>query len=302
MVDLFKAILDIDVEEVTRLLPEVPDINYQKRDSEGETILYEAVMSRNIDLVNVVLSHGANPNCGNIVWSALHFAVDDSLEDIVHTLLKHGADVNIGTLMSISPIYGWHSHAQSTPLHMAVINSSLSIMSLLLKAGANVRAVDEGGFSIVDKAVAHYGDRNIRTSYYRRHQPPQEKGLRVLKKLRLLLMAGGCYQCRNYPKTLFNLQRFSSKFSQIDFIDFLWTTGYKFVKMPDDDTADAIFQGYNCKTLMLKQMAVNVIRLCLTPNAVCTVDMLPIPQPVMDMIVDPMIVKNPGLEFDYNTW
>ena len=81
------------------------------------------------------------------------------------------------------------------------------------------------------------------------------------------------------------------------FIYFLWTEGCKFVKINDGKTANIIFQGYNCKTLITTQMAVQVIRHCLTPNAVCTDDVLPIPQSMKDIIVDPTIVENPGLEF-----
>ena len=114
--------------------------------------------------------------------------------EIVRSLLKHEADIDIRTLVkSPNYFYRWYFNAQSTPLRLSVVTSSLDIMCLLLKAGANAWAVDDSGFSMTDKAIAQYADRNIHISAgFSRDQQEQsqEKGLEMMKKLRLLVMAG----------------------------------------------------------------------------------------------------------------
>jgi hypothetical protein len=70
------------------------DDNYQTAD--GKTILTEAVLSRNIDVVHLVLNYGVSLDMvDNNGDTALHLAVKDTFSDIVSELLRRGADPNI---------------------------------------------------------------------------------------------------------------------------------------------------------------------------------------------------------------
>lgn len=70
-------------------------------------------------------------------------------------LLEYGADVNqknkrSGSSISMEFVYG------VTALHEAAEWGSVELAHLLIKAGADVEAVDEGGITVLHKAVMNY--------------------------------------------------------------------------------------------------------------------------------------------------
>lgn len=76
------------------------DINDQTHDSQGETFLIVAASNDRRELVELLLSMGANPNLVTTVQdkhdvvydqSALSFACDQQLPEMVALLIKHGA-------------------------------------------------------------------------------------------------------------------------------------------------------------------------------------------------------------------
>lgn len=70
------------------------DANYQTAD--GKSILTEAILSRNVDVVHLVLNYGVSLDMvDNNGDTALHLAVKDTFSDIVSELLRRGADPNI---------------------------------------------------------------------------------------------------------------------------------------------------------------------------------------------------------------
>ena len=129
--------------------------------------MYLAVSKNNIDIVKLLLKHGADVNIkDNDSNTPLHLAVSKNNIDIVNLLLKHGADVNTTDINS------------KTPLHRAVSNENIDIVKLLLKPEANVNIRDtygrtplhgasEENIDIVKLLLKHGADVNITTDYYR---------------------------------------------------------------------------------------------------------------------------------------
>ena len=109
----------------------------------GKTPLYRAVSRELLDVVRKMLEvYGGNPNVGSPML-ALAFEMRNM--ELVHLLLKHGADPNKAT-ESFEP-----SKHHRLPLHMAGGNSEL--VELLLKHGANAEVRDIDGNTALHHAV-----------------------------------------------------------------------------------------------------------------------------------------------------
>ncbi|XP_064615023.1 ankyrin repeat domain-containing protein 54-like isoform X2 [Liolophura sinensis] len=83
-----------------------------------------------------LLESGVDPSsCDDKKRTPLHFAAAQGNELIVKLLLDHGADPNLTDILG------------NTPLHLAActIASHIAVVTLLLKAGTNLRAVDKSG-------------------------------------------------------------------------------------------------------------------------------------------------------------
>lgn len=98
----------------------------------GRTCLTRAIQSRNINAVNQLLSHGADPNFNEPDCEyPLFTAFSHSIDGVIVKLLDAGANPNI--------------HKESTgdtPLHLAIAAENMDMIKLLLKYNADVNAVN----------------------------------------------------------------------------------------------------------------------------------------------------------------
>jgi len=113
-------------------------------DRAGRDELINAVIDRDADLVERLLSRGANPNSvDHAGWSPLHFAAQDNDAGMVRTLLRSGAS------LSLRDAYG------NTPLSRAVFayRGEAECISVLLEAGADPDEAND--YSVSPRSLAH---------------------------------------------------------------------------------------------------------------------------------------------------
>ncbi|ELU10545.1 hypothetical protein CAPTEDRAFT_104768, partial [Capitella teleta] len=94
------------------------------KEKDGDTLLHWAAYKGNVDISELLLRHGADPNQRNDVSnSPLHDAVLNETKDqlnVVKLLIQNGAHVNEKGMNG------------ATPLHYAANNVNTSIADLLL--------------------------------------------------------------------------------------------------------------------------------------------------------------------------
>jgi len=154
-----------DIASARKLLDAGADIN--QTTEYGWTPLLTAVNNRNYQLAKLLLDRGANPNLANKGgWTPLYLAVDnrnieggdypvpkpdlDHLE-LIEALLVKGADPNLrvkdNTLTRTIFTMQWFFEDGATPFIRAAQSSDTDLMALLLKHGADPKAVTANGDS-----------------------------------------------------------------------------------------------------------------------------------------------------------
>jgi ankyrin repeat protein len=160
-----------DLESARKLLAAGADVNQQTE--YGWTPLLTAVNNRNYQVAQLLIEHGANvnlPNKGG--WTPLYLATDnrnieggdypvpradmDHLE-LIRLLLEKGADPNArvkdNTLTRTIFTMQWFYENGATAFIRAAQSSDTALMSLLLKHGADVKAVTATGDNALTAAA-----------------------------------------------------------------------------------------------------------------------------------------------------
>lgn len=107
-------------------------------DGDDDTILMVAIRNGRFEIARVLLRYGANVNTRNVLGeTALHHAVRYGF---VQELIEHGADLEAKDC------------SEMTPLHTSIWRGKLESTRTLLKAGANLYALDIYGRTPVQHA------------------------------------------------------------------------------------------------------------------------------------------------------
>lgn len=132
---LIEAINEKSIELVTATLAEGADPNfYDKYDCDSQP-LRQAVWSRDYAILKLLLENKANPNveCDSMEMPILTIAIMIKRIDMVELLLEYGADPNYGYNSNGE---GRYSNC-NTPLNEAFGTDDVSIVKLLLEKGAD---------------------------------------------------------------------------------------------------------------------------------------------------------------------
>lgn len=135
--ELFNAVLASDLNNVRSLLQSGADCN--SCNDEGVTALMLAAGMGNLEMVNALIESGANIHATDLRgWTALMKALynhdlDRGFPEIVRALIAAGADIETRI------VYG------TRPLMLAGGYGQAGVIDVLLAAGVDVRAENEGG-------------------------------------------------------------------------------------------------------------------------------------------------------------
>ncbi len=106
-----------------------------------QAALTAAAYSGSLDIVRLLLDHGANPNIESETWTPLAAAISARMEDnlaVIRELVERGADVNKGAKSR-------HGIYREPPLITAISHSpALDVVKYLLSRGADVNVVHDG--------------------------------------------------------------------------------------------------------------------------------------------------------------
>ncbi|KAM0914470.1 hypothetical protein ACQ4PT_011477 [Festuca glaucescens] len=137
----------------------------ERLNDDGYTPLHLAT-GKGVEMVELLLSKGANPNSLNHGGTALHLAAIHGQDDIMKVLLDHHADHKLAL-----------SGTDHTALVLATISCSLKCVKLLLEAGADVDGIGkdtplmiaaiDGSTDILKCLVLAGADANVTDTYGR---------------------------------------------------------------------------------------------------------------------------------------
>lgn len=153
------------VDGLKDLLLKNPTIINERDDKSGWSLLFNSVISEDIDCTEYLLKAGADPNLGNIYGETpLYQAVDTGNSRIINLLLEQGADPNI------------QQQDGDTPLHIAAIKGDHKVVRLLLLYKA-------------DPTIATFQDKQTALDYAR-----QQNQIKAMEILTEKLEEMGCFQ------------------------------------------------------------------------------------------------------------
>ena len=192
--------------------------HYDIPTSNGLTLLQQAIMDKNIELIEILISHGASVHTKGNHESPLILALEYGLIDVAKLLIKSGAAIETKTIRGYTPLhaclgYGHLemayfliakganlealNHGNVTPLHIAAQNNHIEIVKLLLDKNVDpnpetensetpLQAASKFGHTKIVKILLEAGAKtNIKDVYgmYPIHHAAYGKNLEVLELL-----------------------------------------------------------------------------------------------------------------------
>jgi ankyrin repeat protein len=138
---IWQSVRDGDLPRLAKRLAEAPGLANAMH-PDGNSLLYEAVGSPDIGVIEHLLNNGAKVNFQNHFGrTPLHRAADENREAVVRLLLANGAQVNARDCRG------------STPLIVSSEFAGLPVLKLLVEAGADVPTGNLYGRSALHNAA-----------------------------------------------------------------------------------------------------------------------------------------------------
>jgi ankyrin repeat protein len=122
-----------DIEGIKREIAKGTSVELQNDDAWGSRPLHRAAANGNVDVIEFLVSQGADVRAPNILhgWLPIHYAAQRGSAECIRTLLKAGSPVDA------------RDRYDHEPLHRAAEGGDPESINVLLDAGANVNA--QGG-------------------------------------------------------------------------------------------------------------------------------------------------------------
>ena len=138
---IWQSVRDGDLSRLAKCLAGAPGLA-NAVNADGNSLLYEAVGSPDIGVIEHLLNNGAEVNFQNQFGrTPLHRAADENREAVVRLLLTNGAEVNARDCRG------------STPLIASAEFAGLLVLKLLVEAGADVPTGNLYGRSALHNAA-----------------------------------------------------------------------------------------------------------------------------------------------------
>ncbi|CAB0029330.1 unnamed protein product [Trichogramma brassicae] len=140
---------DDDDKNMAKMLFEICDEKHQMvqvdaQDNEGQTPLHEAMFNGNINLVEILMRRGANPNLADDNgYTPLHILClrEYDAVDLAKRFFEIGKEFNKPVKVDAQDNEGW------TPLHEAIFNGNMNLVEILLRRGASPNVADNDKFT-----------------------------------------------------------------------------------------------------------------------------------------------------------
>ncbi|OII73367.1 ankyrin-repeat protein [Cryptosporidium ubiquitum] len=154
---LLKASFLGKTEVIKSCLDNGADVLYT--DKVGRTALHYASACGWLPTMKLLLKYNCDINRrDHKQWTALHIAVSKKFPEIVELLLSSGADLNLGLPHTCAPCRG--GPISSKAIHFAAIRGNRMITETLIKYGADINDKDEDG-----KTPLHYASFRPNSDY-----------------------------------------------------------------------------------------------------------------------------------------
>lgn len=128
-----RAHTEIIARELENVRQVIPLINKRFAQQHGGMCLLWAVRNGYHDVTRLLLEAGANPNSQDYLGRVpLTWALFTGDETVIQLLLEHGANVHL----RITSPYKYHDEERVTPLPIAILHGSATIVAKLLQRGA----------------------------------------------------------------------------------------------------------------------------------------------------------------------
>jgi ankyrin repeat protein len=162
---LYLACVNGSAPVIAKLLDAGADAN--SATTEGETALMTVARTGNVEAAKILIAHGADVNSKE-QWrqqTPLMWAAAECHPEVEQELIAHGAEVNGKQVewqwerqMTKEPREKWMPLGGLTPLHFAARQGCLAGAEVLVKADAQINAVNPNGFSPILLAIinGHY--------------------------------------------------------------------------------------------------------------------------------------------------
>ncbi|CAB0031841.1 unnamed protein product [Trichogramma brassicae] len=236
---------DDDDDDIANMLFAICDEKHQivevdARDKEGRTPLHAAIFNSNINMIEVLLRRGANPNSADKSgYTPLHFVCLREYDDVdlAKRFFEIGEKFNKPLEVDAQNNEGW------TPLHAAIFKGNANLVELLLRKNADPNSLNKNGETALHKICeANLDDLTVEMLFEICDEKKQSMQVDALDKMEAPILTW-----LTRTDLLLCIVVCQSKYDDVDLLKMLFEAADKFNKPLQVDARDKS----NCTPLHL---------------------------------------------------